>query len=109
MKERGIGKPWTKDEDSLLIQAVKVHGENDNWKTIALYVPGRTNKACRKVCCVCRYYTPVKIRTSSAAVASFLVSEYHQKALDGGGRSTSHRTLCQISHEVVRHCQAHPR
>jgi hypothetical protein len=49
MKERGVGKPWTKDEDSLLIQAVNVHGENDNWKTIALFVPGRTNKACRKV------------------------------------------------------------
>ncbi|KAI0706054.1 hypothetical protein BC835DRAFT_1311893 [Cytidiella melzeri] len=48
MKERGIGKPWTKEEDNLLIQAVHVHGENDSWKAIALCVPGRTNKACRK-------------------------------------------------------------
>ena len=49
MKERGVGKPWTKQEDELLTQAVRVHGENDNWKAIALCVPGRTNKACRKV------------------------------------------------------------
>ncbi|KAI0095277.1 hypothetical protein BDY19DRAFT_917081 [Irpex rosettiformis] len=48
MKERGVGKPWTKQEDDLLTQAVRVHGENDNWKAIALCVPGRTNKACRK-------------------------------------------------------------
>ncbi|KAF7975763.1 hypothetical protein HWV62_8561 [Athelia sp. TMB] len=30
------------------MQAVAVHGENDNWKNIALVVSGRTNKACRK-------------------------------------------------------------
>ena len=49
MTERGVGKPWTTDEDKLLIQAVSVHGENDNWKAVAASVPGRTNKACRKV------------------------------------------------------------
>jgi hypothetical protein len=32
-----------------LTAAVKLHGEQDNWKTIALSVPGRSNKACRKV------------------------------------------------------------
>ncbi|KAI0080031.1 hypothetical protein K474DRAFT_1705048 [Panus rudis PR-1116 ss-1] len=48
MSQDRLGKPWTKDEDALLIQAVSVHGEVDNWKTIALSVPGRTNKACRK-------------------------------------------------------------
>ncbi|OSD05897.1 hypothetical protein PYCCODRAFT_1383880 [Trametes coccinea BRFM310] len=48
MSERGVGKPWTPYEDNLLIQAVAVHGENDNWKAVALSVPGRTNKACRK-------------------------------------------------------------
>lgn len=47
--ERAFGRPWSTDEDNLLKQAVAVHGENDNWKTIALSVPGRTNKACRKV------------------------------------------------------------
>lgn len=50
MTERGVGKPWTSLEDTLLRQAVAVHGENDNWKSVALCVPGRTNKACRKVC-----------------------------------------------------------
>lgn len=45
-----VGKPWTASEDNLLIQAVALHGETDNWKTVALSVPGRTNKACRKVC-----------------------------------------------------------
>lgn len=49
MGDRGVGKPWTPYEDSLLTQAVAIHGEVDNWKTIALSVPGRTNKACRKV------------------------------------------------------------
>ena len=49
MSERGVGKPWTTQEDNLLIQAVAIHGENDNWKAVALSVPGRTNKACRKV------------------------------------------------------------
>lgn len=48
MPERGVGRPWTAEEDSLLIQAVATHGEIDNWKTIALSVPDRTNKACRK-------------------------------------------------------------
>jgi len=47
--ERIVGRPWTKHEDNLLKQAVDIHGENDNWKTVALSVPGRTNKACRKV------------------------------------------------------------
>lgn len=49
MKERGVGKPWTQHEDSLLTQAVAVYGENDNWKNVASCVSGRTNKACRKV------------------------------------------------------------
>ncbi|OCH88612.1 hypothetical protein OBBRIDRAFT_72190 [Obba rivulosa] len=48
MSERGVGKPWTPYEDSLLTQAVALYGECDNWKTVALSVPGRTNKACRK-------------------------------------------------------------
>ncbi|KAF9458340.1 hypothetical protein BDZ94DRAFT_1270889 [Collybia nuda] len=48
MAERNLGRPWTDEEDTLLTAAVKVHGEQDNWKTVALSVPGRTNKACRK-------------------------------------------------------------
>lgn len=48
MTERTIGRPWTANEDQLLANAVAVHGEVDNWKAIALSVPGRTNKACRK-------------------------------------------------------------
>jgi hypothetical protein len=49
MTERNLGRPWTAREDELLTQAVALHGENDNWKIIALSVPDRTNKACRKV------------------------------------------------------------
>lgn len=49
MKEKNVGKPWSKDEDELLLSAVAMHGEVDNWKNVALCVPGRTNKACRKV------------------------------------------------------------
>ena len=43
------GRPWTPQEDQLLVQAVAIYGEKERWKTIALHVPGRTNKACRKV------------------------------------------------------------
>ncbi|KAG1715805.1 hypothetical protein ID866_1381 [Astraeus odoratus] len=32
----------------MLARAVAEYGENDNWKRVALCVPGRTNKACRK-------------------------------------------------------------
>ncbi|KAM6498005.1 hypothetical protein JOM56_005953 [Amanita muscaria] len=46
--ERSVGRSWTDEEDNLLIEAVRSHGERDNWKVIALSVPGRTNKACRK-------------------------------------------------------------
>lgn len=49
MKERGVGTPWTTEEDNLLRTAVALYGECDNWKQVALSVPGRTNKACRKV------------------------------------------------------------
>ncbi|PCH33331.1 hypothetical protein WOLCODRAFT_159989 [Wolfiporia cocos MD-104 SS10] len=48
MHGRAVGKPWTPEEDRLLTEAVAAHGEHDNWKTVALSVPGRTNKACRK-------------------------------------------------------------
>ncbi|KDR84868.1 hypothetical protein GALMADRAFT_217949 [Galerina marginata CBS 339.88] len=48
MAERIVSRPWSEEEDLLLRQAVAHYGENDNWKTIALSIPGRTNKACRK-------------------------------------------------------------
>lgn len=47
-----IGRPWSNHEDRLLTEAVAIHGsDTEKWKTIALAVPGRTNKACRKVMC----------------------------------------------------------
>ncbi|OBZ79994.1 Myb-like protein L [Grifola frondosa] len=49
MSESRVGKPWTPYEDNLLTQAVAIYGENESWKSVALSVPGRTNKACRKV------------------------------------------------------------
>jgi len=49
MADKIVGRPWSAEEDNLLIQAVAIHGQNDNWKQVALSVPGRTNKACRKV------------------------------------------------------------
>ena len=54
MTEKCVGKPWTPEEDELLRTAVAIHGEQDNWKLVAEGVPGRTNKACRKVCGVAR-------------------------------------------------------
>ena len=49
MQEHKQGTPWTPEEDELLKEAVRIHGENDNWKAVAQCVRGRTNKACRKV------------------------------------------------------------
>lgn len=48
MAERNPSRPWTEEEDTLLTNAVHVHGEHENWKNVASLVPGRTNKACRK-------------------------------------------------------------
>ncbi|KAJ7071446.1 hypothetical protein C8F01DRAFT_1110541 [Mycena amicta] len=49
MAQRVGVERWTAHEDELLLAAVANFGEHDNWKTVALAVPGRTNKACRKV------------------------------------------------------------
>ncbi|KAG6814035.1 hypothetical protein H0H92_003885 [Tricholoma furcatifolium] len=48
MAERNPSRPWSEAEDILLTNAVRIHGEQDNWKNVATLVPGRTNKACRK-------------------------------------------------------------
>jgi len=65
MAEKNVARPWTDHEghfslrlsvlrlffflDLLLKEAVAKHSEHDNWKTIALCISGRSNKACRKV------------------------------------------------------------
>jgi hypothetical protein len=66
------GTPWTADEDRLLTQAVAIHGEADQWKMIALCVPGRTNKACRKVRRrVCSPHTHTDLTLPSAGCTRF--------------------------------------
>jgi Myb-like DNA-binding domain len=50
MAERITGRPWSAYEDLLLSRAVAEFDGEADWKTIAQHVPGRTNKACRKVC-----------------------------------------------------------
>jgi myb proto-oncogene protein len=49
MAERITGRPWSAYEDLLLSKAVAESDGDADWKTIAQRVPGRTNKACRKV------------------------------------------------------------
>jgi hypothetical protein len=49
MAERITGRPWSAHEDILLSKAVAEFDGEADWKTIAQRVPGRTNKACRKV------------------------------------------------------------
>ncbi|KAJ2827682.1 hypothetical protein GGI24_002587 [Coemansia furcata] len=40
---------WTREEDRLLMVGVRVYGPNtESWPRIAMLVPGRTNKSCRK-------------------------------------------------------------
>ncbi|KAF9015047.1 hypothetical protein BDQ17DRAFT_1535786 [Cyathus striatus] len=48
LKETLVDLGLKKKANKLLTDAVRRYGEQDNWKTIALSVPGRTNKACRK-------------------------------------------------------------
>lgn len=43
-------RPWSVHEDSLLRDAVAQHGDGPGvWKLVSDAVPGRSNKACRKV------------------------------------------------------------
>ncbi|KAI9506462.1 Homeodomain-like protein, partial [Coemansia spiralis] len=40
---------WSREEDRLLMVGVRVYGPNtESWPRIAMLVPGRTNKSCRK-------------------------------------------------------------
>lgn len=50
MQEKGTSRAWTQEEDDLLVQVMNRNGGFENWKEVATLIPGRTNKACRKVC-----------------------------------------------------------
>ncbi|KAI3893037.1 hypothetical protein MKW92_025990 [Papaver armeniacum] len=39
--------PWSKEEDEVVVELVKIHGEN-KWSTIAEALPGRIGKQCRE-------------------------------------------------------------
>lgn len=84
MTKRAIGRPWTAYEDELLASAVAVHGQVDNWKAVALSVPGRTNKACRKASRPTHLARSLPI--SHTAVASFTIAEREEDRLDKGRR-----------------------
>lgn len=76
------GKPWSLPEDELLRAAVADYGENDSWKLVAERVPGRTNKACRKVRTSPGWHShSASERAAGIALASLTVAEHHQKAL----------------------------
>lgn len=57
--------------DQLLKDAVAEHGEHDNWKNIALCIPGRTNKACRKVLLLSHPQMPASNFVCSAGCTRF--------------------------------------
>jgi len=78
----------------LLIKSVNQHGPGDNWKVIALSVPGRTNKACRKV------GQPSVTRRCSlltdhpaTALAALSLSVYQEDGLDCGRGQAAAGTL----------------
>lgn len=54
---------WTKQEDYLLLRAVRKYGERD-WCRVAECVPGRTNKSCRE-----RYI--MRLRSATRAVGGW--------------------------------------
>jgi len=64
MAERITGRPWSAYEDLLLSKAVAEFDGETDWKTIAQHVPGRTNKACRKVC-FCDHHLSVSLANLS--------------------------------------------
>src|SRR6266446_2006051 len=69
MAERITGRPWSAYEDLLLSKAVAEFDGEADWKTIAQRVPGRTNKACRKVCfaiITCRFLWRIPLRHPSS-------------------------------------------
>lgn len=108
MTEKCVSKPWTKHEDDLLRQAVAALGENDNWKNVALYVPGRTNKACRKVRAVCCFPCTRTRTRLRLAVAPFALAERQEDVVDAGGRQTTGVSTCNAWDEMVLHCKAYP-
>ncbi len=38
---------WSKEEDQILLDCVRQFGDND-WDTVAKYIPGRINSKCRE-------------------------------------------------------------
>ena len=83
MVNANVGRPWTLEEDALLTAAVSVYGhDTERWKVIALLVPGRTNKACRKV----SVSSPPALRLKSslrvAALAAFALTNTQKDRLD---------------------------
>ena len=82
MTERNLGRPWNAHEDRLLTDAVALHGPSDNWKIIALSVPGRTNKACRKVLCNPAVQCLRYLQIIPVALASFPVTFHKENSLE---------------------------
>lgn len=84
MTEKTAVRPWTAEEDELLLKAVTGKA-SDNWKDIAAFVPGRTNKACRKVSSSsCAMISQMQMY-HFAAVVTFVVSFNQENRLDKGG------------------------
>ncbi len=85
MAERITGRPWSTYEDILLSKAVAESDGEADWKLIAQRVPGRTNKACRKVCF--SRLSPIfssggSSETSVLAMASLAISIDQEIGLD---------------------------
>jgi hypothetical protein len=72
--------------DQLLKDAVANHGEHDNWKNIALCIPGRTNKACRKVYFLLDVGLFFENLSFAIALAAFTCSQCQEIGLDPGRR-----------------------
>ena len=44
---RNVREVWTENDDMALMRSVRLNGKNQ-WKAIAINVPGRTSEACRQ-------------------------------------------------------------
>lgn len=87
--EKAVSRPWSQLEDDLLRIAVSRHGVQDNWKAVADDVPGRNNKACRKVCIRASFLSGALILVNFAEMASFTLSCNQEICVDYSRRQSS--------------------
>lgn len=97
-------------QDRLLRDAVEKYGDHDNWKAIAEKIPGRSNKACRKVNTTTSFfYASMNETPVLEALASFFVTDSEKICVDEHRGSTAYRLISNSWAQVVYYCSSYSR